>query len=102
MVNKKPSQEEHNKSFYDLSFNEGVSLHSIEVHSSEKIDIIENQDEHIHEDKHDTETIDSIGPSDNYEYKGSKYEQMNEYKERNAKESALNIFLLLDASTGQK
>tara|TARA_B100000686_G_C16700171_1_gene922914 strand:+ start:860 stop:1477 length:618 start_codon:yes stop_codon:yes gene_type:complete len=33
---------QYNKSFYDLSFNEGVSLHSIEVHSSEKIDIIEN------------------------------------------------------------
>lgn len=33
---------QYNKSFYDISFNEGVSLNSIEVHSSEKIDIIEN------------------------------------------------------------
>ena len=30
-----------NKSFYNLSFNEGVSLHMIEVHSSEKIEMIE-------------------------------------------------------------
>ena len=30
-----------NKSFYTLSFNEGVSLHMIEVHSSEKIEMIE-------------------------------------------------------------
>ena len=30
-----------NKSFYNLSFNEGVSLHMMEVHSSEKIEIIE-------------------------------------------------------------
>jgi len=31
----------YNKSFYNLSFNEGVSLHMLEVHSSEKIEIIE-------------------------------------------------------------
>ena len=30
-----------NKSFYNLSFNEGVSLHMMEVHSSEKIEMIE-------------------------------------------------------------
>jgi hypothetical protein len=30
-----------NKSFYNLSFNEGVSLHMIEIHSSEKIEMIE-------------------------------------------------------------
>ena len=30
-----------NKSFYNLSFNEGVSLHMLEVHSSEKIEMIE-------------------------------------------------------------
>ena len=30
------------KSFYSVSFNEGVSLNSIEVFSTEKIDIIEN------------------------------------------------------------
>ena len=30
-----------NKSFYNLSFNEGVSLHMLEVHSIEKIDFIE-------------------------------------------------------------
>ena len=31
----------YNKSFYNLSFNEGVSLHMLEVHSSEKIEEIE-------------------------------------------------------------
>jgi len=30
-----------NKSFYNLSFNEGVSLHMLEVHSSEKIEMVE-------------------------------------------------------------
>ena len=30
-----------NKSFYNLSFNEGVSLHMLEVHSIEKIEFIE-------------------------------------------------------------
>ena len=33
---------QYNKSFYDLSFNEGVSLNSIEIYSSERIDIIES------------------------------------------------------------
>ena len=31
----------YNKSFYNTSFNEGIALNSIEVHSKEKIDIIE-------------------------------------------------------------
>ena len=31
----------YNKSFYNISFNEGVALNSIEVHAKEKIDIIE-------------------------------------------------------------
>jgi len=31
----------YNKSFYNISFNEGASLNMLEVHSSEKIDIIE-------------------------------------------------------------
>ena len=30
-----------NKSFYNISFNEGVSLHMLEVHASEKIEMIE-------------------------------------------------------------
>lgn len=30
------------RSFYNVSFNEGVALNSIEVHSKEKIDLIEN------------------------------------------------------------
>ena len=29
------------KSFYNVSFNEGISLHMLEVHSSEKIEMIE-------------------------------------------------------------
>ena len=32
---------QYNKSFYNTSFNEGIALNSIEVHSKEKIDIIE-------------------------------------------------------------
>ena len=35
---------QYNKSFYNLSFNEGVSLNSIEVHSKEKIEIIEKNE----------------------------------------------------------
>ena len=31
----------YNKSFYNISFNEGVSQHMIEIHSSKRIDIIE-------------------------------------------------------------
>jgi len=34
----------YNKSFFTLSFNEGVSLNMLEVHSSEKIDIVEKNE----------------------------------------------------------
>ena len=34
----------YNKSFFNLSFNEGVSLHMLEVHSKEKIDLIEKNE----------------------------------------------------------
>ena len=33
-----------NKSFYNLSFNEGVSLHMLEVHSGERIEMIEKNE----------------------------------------------------------
>ena len=34
----------YNKSFYNLSFNEGVSLNMLEVHSSERIEMIEKNE----------------------------------------------------------
>ena len=36
--------QKYNKSFYNLSFNEGTSLHMLEVHSAEKIDMIEKNE----------------------------------------------------------
>ncbi len=33
-----------NRSFFNLSFNEGTSLHMLEIHSSEKIDSVEQND----------------------------------------------------------
>ena len=38
------SKKKFNKPFYNLSFNEGTSLHMLEVHSSEKVQMIEKNE----------------------------------------------------------